>query len=255
MAKQIFSTGADSYEIDIPEEVKVAEPAVQQPIEIKLKTGEVIKAQTYEDALKVAIKMAEDSKDWGHQEKEARERLESQVGTLSSQVQQLQKPPQQTNGFDKTKYYALLNDDPIMAQNYVDAHRFGLEDPAQVPGYFRQMANDVSVTRQESLAASFLQQHSEDFPPTGAPVLRKEFETLIAAGYPATLDTLNMAYGHAVDNGTIKPLEKQQQQQREEPNPSLRGEGDRGVSEEEAAKVDKMSDKDLEAYLRSKGLL
>jgi hypothetical protein len=255
MTKQIFSTGADTYEVEVKEE-PVAEPAVQQPIEIKLVTGEVIKAATYEEALKVAVKMQEDTHKTLREEKEARERLEASQASLASEVAKLRQPPQTNgNGFDKNRYWELMNTDPVMAQNYVDAYRFGIDTPEQVPGYFKQIATDVSNTRQEALAAAFLQQHQEDFPPTGAAALRKQFETLITSGYPATLDTLNMAYGHAVDAGTIKPLEKQQQQQRDEPNPSLRGEGNRAVTEDEASQAEKMDDKALESFLRSKGMI
>lgn len=225
-------------------------------IELKLETGEVIKAPNAEEALKIAVKMAEDTKAAYHKQKETNEQLAAQQAALAAQVADLRKPPQSNSGFDKQKYFQLLNDDPVMAQNYVDAHRFGISDPAGVPQYFQQMAQDISTTRQEALAAAFLNQHSQDFPATAdaAKILRSQFESLIASGYPATLDTLNMAYSQAVDAGSITPLE-QKETQRDEPNPALSGEGNRGVTEGEMAKVEKMSDAELAAYLKSKGMI
>jgi hypothetical protein len=235
----------------------MAEAATETGIEIKLKTGEVIKAPNAEEAFKIAVKMAEDTKDVYKTEKEARERLEAQVADLSSRVQQQQTKPKGDNGFDQQEYYRLLNQDAIAAANYVDAHRFGLSDPAQVPQRFAYIGQKIDELDGNMLAGSFLQQHAEDFPatPDSARALRERVQAFASNGYPTTIDTLNMAYNQLIEEGKIKPNEPQREEQRDEPNPSLVGAGQHDIPESEVKKAETMSDKDLEAYLRSKGML
>jgi hypothetical protein len=234
----------------------MAEAATEQGIEIKLKTGEVIKAPNAEEAFKIAVKMAEDTKDVYKTEKEARERLEAQVATLSQQVQQTRQPAR-TDGFDRDLYYKKLNDDPMEAQDYLDAHRFGLSDPSQVRQRFAYIGQKIDELDGNMLAGSFLQQHAEDFPagPESAKVLRDRIQQLSSSGYPTTIDTMNMAYNQLIEEGKIKPNEPQREEQRDEPNPSLVGAGQHDIPESEVKKAETMNDKDLEAYLRSKGML
>src|SRR5579864_4883304 len=157
----------------------MAEPAVAQPIELKLKTGEVIKAASYEEALKVAVKMAEDTKDGYHDEKTKREALEQRMAAIEAANQEARRPKPVEGQFDNEKYYKLLNESPVAAANYVDSFRFGIPDPAQVPATFQQLQQDVSTTRQEAMAAQFVQQHAKDFPqtPEAAKHLRTTFES------------------------------------------------------------------------------
>lgn len=236
----------------------MAEPAVApQPIELKLATGEVIKAPTYEEALKIAVKMAEDTKTVYQQEKQARENLEQRMAAIEARNAAAAQPKPNGNGYSQEKYFQLLNEDAMAAADYLDAHRFGIGDPSQVRPTFLKMQTDISQTRQEAMAAQFIQQHYEDFPqtPEAAKDLRMRFENLMSEGYPATLDTLNMAYSRAVSDGTIKPIEQKAEPERQEANPSLAGSGAQGITDEEASKIDRMSDSELEAYMKQKGLL
>jgi len=225
-------------------------------IELTLKTGEVIKAPSYEEALKIAVGMAENTKDVYKEEKAKREALEARVASMEQAARP--KPVAQEGQFDNDKYYRLLNESPVSAANYVDSFRFGIPDPNEVPRVFQTIQRDVSVTRQESMAAQFMQQHSKDFPanPESASALRKQTESLMAQGHPMSVDLLNLAYMQAVESGQIKPLEEKSAQTREEPNPSLSGGGAAGIVDvAEEQKVASMSDKELEGYLRQKGML
>lgn len=226
-------------------------------IELKLADGSVIKAENVEEALKIAAKMKEDTSAALREEKAARESLQSRLDAIEAQAREAARPRPVDGQFNKDEYYRKLNDDPIAAQNYLDSFRFGIPDPNAVPLTFQQMQRDVSVTRQESMAAQFMQQHAEDFPqtPEAARALRTQFESYIASGYPATVETLNLAYNQTINEGTIKPLEKEPEETRQEPNPVLAGGGASAVDASEMQKVEQMSDAELEKYMKEKGLL
>lgn len=227
-------------------------------IELKLANGNVIKAATYEEALKVAVKMTEDTQAALKAEREAAntrtQELEARVNELASQVQ---RPAPVTNGgFDKQRYFNMLNEDPISAQNYVDSFRFGIDNPSEVPQHFQRISSKIDEYEGYTLAGLFLQQHAEDFPSNAenAAFLRTQMQELVKQGYPATLETMNMAYGQLVDNGKIKPLEPQQADP--EVNPSLQGGGGQGtVSADELDRFNNMSTADMEKYLKSQGRL
>lgn len=227
-------------------------------IELKLKTGEVIKASTAEEALNIAVKMTEDTKDVYRTEKAAREQLESQVASLAAQVAAQNKPaPVQNGQFDKDRYYKILNEDPIHAQNYLDAHRFGLQEASQVPQYFTDMNQTISEVKQNMVAGSFLAQHAEDFPATveNARILTDRTQHLVGQGHPYNTDTVNMAYSQLISDGKIKPNEVKPAKEDEQPNPSLTGAGAAyEPSADDDAKMANMNDEQLRTYLRSKGV-
>lgn len=232
----------------------MAEQATQQGIEMTLADGSVIKAANSEEALKIAAKMKEDTSASLKEEKSKREALETQVASLTAQFEESRKPAPKEGSFDNERYWKLMNQDPVAAQNYLDGHRFGIP-PEQVAPRFNQMQTQLDQFRGEALASQFLTQHYEDFPATqeSAKSLRTRVEQLQNAGYPVTVETMNIAYGQLVEEGAIKPLEKEEQK-REEPNPSARGAG-ASIPDSEINKAEGMSDKDLEAFLKSKGMI
>jgi hypothetical protein len=235
----------------------MAETGTQQGIELTLKTGEVIKAPNFEEALKIAVGMAENTKDAFHTEKTKREELEQRMAAIEAANAEARRPKPADGQFDNEKYYKLLNDSPVAAANYVDSFRFGISDPNQVPATFQHLQTTVSVIEQQSMAAQFMQQHSKDFPqtPEAARALRAQFESLIQQGYPATVESLNMAYGQAVSDGRIKPLEEKEPEPETPPNPNLAGGGATGIDASELNKVENMNMQELEAYMKSKGLI
>jgi len=226
-------------------------------IELKLADGSVIKAENVEEALKIAAKMKEDTSAALKEEKQQREQLQARLDAIEAQAREAAKPKPIEGQFNNDRYFKLLNEDPVAAANYIDSHRFGIADPAEVPATFQQMQRDVSVTRQEAMAAQFLQQHARDFPntPEASKALRQQFEGLLSQGYPATVDSLNLAYSQVISDGRIKPLDDKPEPERIEANPNLSGGGASGIDANEMQRVESMSDKELEAYMREKGIL
>jgi len=153
----------------------------------------------------------------------------------------------------------MVGEDPVGAQNYLDAYRFGIADPAQVPTYFQGMQTSVSNLEQSTLAAAFVNSHP-DFPAgnENAQILTKEVVRLRGQGYPVTMDTLDLAWRNVVSEEKIKPIEPPDEQ--ETPNPSPGG-GGQGTVDAETSRIEqdvvsgKMSMVDFEKYLRSKGML
>jgi hypothetical protein len=223
------------------------------PIELRLENGNVIKAENAEEALKVAAKMIEDNSKAYRETKATLDTLQSSYQTLEQRVESLKPKPEPTNGFDKDKYYQLLHDDPITAQNYLDAQRFGIAEPRDVPGYFTGMYEKVSALDGQTLAAGFVNQH-QDFPQDAdsAKALTQRVVQLKGLGHPTSLDTMELAYTQLVHEGKIKPMEAEPE--KEELPPSLGGSGS-ALSEAEVKKAEAMSNKELEAFLKSKGML
>ncbi len=225
-----------------------------QGIELKLENGNVIKAENAEEALKVAAKMIEDNSKAYRETKASLDTLQNQYQTVQQQIESLKPKPEPVNGFDKDKYYQLLHDDPIRAQNYLDSQRFGVQNPDEVPGFFTEMHQKISALDGQTLAAGFVNSHPE-FPNDNetAKTLTARVVELRNQGHPTDLSTMEMAYRALVDEGKIKPVEMKEEEKEELP-PSLGGSGS-VISASEMAKVEAMSDKELQAYLKSKGML
>lgn len=223
-------------------------PAVT-PVEIKLGDGSVIKGATYEEAIQVAVKRVEDNQAAYREQKKRADEAEAEAARLRDS--QAKPAVQETGAFQREKYYQMLNDDPVAAQNYIDQHRFGTADPV---GDFNRMRAQIDDFNQQAVVASFTAQHA-DFPggPDAARNLTDRFNQLRASGFPFTVDTLNYAYSQALADGSIKPLEANAEE-REIPNPSLTGSSG-GQMPDDIARADQMSDADLEKLLRSRGVL
>lgn len=232
---------------------------VNPGFEYKFADGNVVKAENVEEAFKTVAKMKEDTTAALKEERRAREEMESRLTQLQTEMAQRTPPPQDdSNGFNRERYFRLVGEDPIMAQNYLDAARFGIPDPTQVPGYFQGAFQKVSNLEQSTLAANFVNTHP-DFPggTKEAEILTQEVMRLQATGHPVNMGTLELAWQNVVSEEKIKPIEAPQAE--EDVNPSLGG-GGTGTIDAEVARVEeevmqgKMSTSDLEKYLRSKGL-
>jgi hypothetical protein len=233
---------------------------IKTGFEYKLADGSVVKAENVEEAFKNVAKMKEDTSAALREERAKREEMEARINTMQAEINQRPRPVERDeNGFNKDHYFRLVGEDPISAQNYLDAARFGIGDPNQVPGYFQGTFQKVSNLEQSTLAATFVNSHP-DFPGgnDNAQQLTKEVMRLQQAGHPVNMDTMDLAWRNCVENETIKPIEPPQEQ--EEPNPSLSG-GGAGTLDAETTRVEadvmsgKMSMADFEKYLRSKGAL
>jgi hypothetical protein len=226
--------------------------------EYKFADGNVVKAENVEEAFKTVAKMKEDTSAALKAEREQREQLQAQMTVLQQDMARRNATVVQEGAFDKDRYYRLVGEDPLQAQNYIDAHRFGIGDPNMVPQYFQNIQSTVSNLEQQTLAASFINVHP-DFPANNdnAQILTKEVVRLREAGHPVNMDTLDLAWRNCQNNDQIKPIEVADEP--EEPNPSLGGGGSAAV-EAETSRVEaevmsgKMSMDDFAKYLRSKGM-
>jgi hypothetical protein len=221
-------------------------------IELKLENGMVIKGDNAEEALKSAAKIIEDNV------KSYRE-TKAELDRLSAQFQEFQSrppaPPPKTEASNfKERYYQLLNEDPIEAQNYLDSVRFGIQKPSDVPARFNEMYERISVLDGQTLAASFVNAHPE-FPSDNeaAQVLTGRVRDLQRQGHPTDLHTMEMAWNQVVNEGKARPLEQRVEQSEELP-PSPGGTGS-AMSDAELRKAENLSDKELMALLKSKGML
>lgn len=220
-----------------------------KPVELTLGDGSVVKGANLEEAFNNLKTMKENASGEIRRQKEELQRLQQERDSLALQAQK-RPEPEPTNGFSKERYYQLLNDDPIAAQNYMDQVRFGTQDPV---GAFNQMRQNIEMFSQQSVIASFHAQHP-DFPgtPDAARSLTQRWDALIGSGFPTNVDTLNYAYSQALADGSIKPLETKEPEETLSPNPSLTGAG--GVTDNEINRAEQMSDEDLRKFLRSKGM-
>lgn len=251
----------------MPEVTTQPTTATPTPYELTLADGSVIKAANQDEAIKVMAKMKVDTANALREQREKAEQLQQQNASLTAQINAAPKPqpakPQDKNGFDNDRYWTLLNTEPMEAQNYLDAHRFGIEDPKLVPQQFNQMRQEVSEMRQQTIAAQFYQHHAEDFPPEPQAVrsVSQRFQELVGQGFPANALTLDYGYKQLVEEGTIKPLEKKPTattttttENTESANPALTGAGGAPPADSELDKFAQMNATEMEAYLRSKGM-
>jgi hypothetical protein len=248
-------------------------------VEVRLGDGSIVKGATMDEAFANLSKMKVDtnaalmeSRESLRLEKEEKERLAQEKTALEEQLRAAKEPPKpapQTDGkgFNRDTYFAMLGEDPMKAQDYVDSFRFGIESPDKVRDTFntmRQTIDNVSQRvdgfTQQSVTAAFLAQHP-DYPqgdPEAAKILTNRVAELTQAGFPYNPDTIEFAYMQMVGQEKIKPLEltqddQQQATPQDAPNPSLTGAG-AGVLDTEAQKAEQMSDADLLKLLQSKGM-
>ena len=231
--------------------------AVATPFEVTLGDGSVVKAANVDEAFRIVAKMKEDTAAALRAERQQREQRDAELARLNGEVERLKNPPKPVeNGkFNSQRYYELLNSDPDAANSYWFEAKFGVKPEAMVEDYQRTTQN-VSNLVQQSVTASFLAQHAEDFPqaPETARVMRQRVEQLTGQGFPFTTDTLNYAYDQLVGEGAIKPNVKTDPDPQPTPNPSLSGAGG-GPSDAEVSKAWDMPMEQLEDLIRTKGLV
>jgi hypothetical protein len=246
-------------------------------IEVKLGDNSVVKGTDPEDAFKNlaemkvnASKAIKDTHDKWEAEKAERERLAGELETAKAELDKAKEPPKAQpkpddgKAFNRETYFALLGEDPMKAQDYIDAYRFGIESPDKVRGTFNDMrqnldrvAQQVDSFTQESVTARFLAQHPEY--PQGdldaAKKLTAQVSELVKQGMPYSPTLVEFAFFQLVNADQIKVLEPEEEKpepQKEPPPPSLSGISAAEMGE--LTKAEGMSDKDLLALLQSKGM-
>jgi small-conductance mechanosensitive channel len=223
--------------------------------EFKLADGSVVKAADMAEGFKTLAKMKEDTAAALKAAREEQASLQSRLDAMQMQIQQQQAPPPTNgNGFNRTQFYSKLNEVPEDAVIDAIAYKLGIP-PEQLPGYFQNIDRSVSDLQQNMLAASFTAMH-DDFPQTAesAKILTQEVVRLKDEGHPVNLNTMDMAWQNCISQGKIKPLEAQETQIDDQLPPSLPSGGSSTIPSD-VAKADDLPDKDLEALLRSKGMI
>lgn len=256
-------------EINIPKE---------GAIEVKLGDNSVVKGTDIEDAFKNLAEMKvnasraiKETSDKWEAERSERERIAAELEATKAELLKAKEPPKQTQNkqddgksFNKETYFQLLGEDPRIAQNYVDAFRFGIEDPNKVPDTFNSMrenldrvSQQVDSFTQESVTAKFLAQHPEY--PQGdleaAKKLTAQVSELVKQGMPYNPTVVEFAFFQLVNADQIKliePDDDKQQTQQEPPPPSLSGLSAAEMGE--LNKAETMPDKELLALMQSKGM-
>ena len=200
------------------------EGAVQQQepkeIVIETATGAVFKGATPEEVMEKMKSSIESGSQTIKQYKEMNEQLTSSIGAL-----QKPRPAASESGFDKAKYYELLNDDPVAAQDYIDATRYGrpfsevkesFERSARVTGEVAQL---MEINKfQQTLAR--LGEEYQGTPENGDALLNKLGQR------PLTAENLTSAYVELKAEGKIKaPAKAAEPTQQRKPPASPRGGG------------------------------
>jgi hypothetical protein len=221
-------------------------------IELKLENGMVIKGENAEEALKSAAKIIEDNVKSYRETKAQLDQLNSQFQEFQSRAAQPPPPPIQPGGFDKDRYYKLLNEDPVTANDYWFEHRTGRKIE-EVMGDFQGIQAKVDEFRGSMLAATFTNTHP-DFPSDteSAQKLTSRIKELQQMGHPTDVHSMDLAYTQLINEGKLKPMVQEEIQ--EELPPSLGGAGS-VMSDAEMRKAEQLSDKELAALLKSKGML
>src|SRR6185437_464096 len=200
---------------------------LDKPFEMTLGDGTVVKGANMEEAFKVLAKMKEDTAAALRAERQKVEEFSGQVEQLRGEVQRAKQPVKVEDGkFSSQKYYELLNQDPDAANSYWFETKFGVK-PEVAAQNINQVEQRVSNLVQQHVTASFIAQHSEEFPqtPESAKAMRQKVEELTSRGWDFSVDTLNYAFQNLIENDVIKPLEKEKDKPEDRPNPSLSGSG------------------------------
>jgi len=182
---------------DIKDAVAQVNAPKDFPGEFKLADGTVVKAANWEEAFHKAAEMKVNTA-------VALRDREAQIETLRAAQAAPPNAPPAATGFDQKAYWELMNNDPVAAQNYLDAFRMGVDNPANVPVLFNEMRN-VSVFSADNFEIQSFMQKNPDFPGTdeAADYL---INRLAARNAPLTADGLEYEYLKGVRDGVIEPL-------------------------------------------------
>jgi hypothetical protein len=164
----------------------------------------------------------------GHSPEEAIQRLaEAQVNasqTISNVTAERDRfrtaltgdqPGQGQAKFDKAAYMELQQVDPILAANYLDQFRFGLNSPAEVPQTFQRM-NANAMEYEMAREVNTFKALAPDFPGTQAAV-DAVMQTLRANNIPFKAENLRMIHNELATRGVYQRVATQPQYQMPQP--------------------------------------
>lgn len=216
----------------------VAPPPEPESYEYKTATGQVYKGKTKDEVIAAVLKAQENAT---LHIKEQHDKIKDMEAKLQTQVQ----PATPVNGgFQKKRYYELLEEDPLQAQDYLDGFR---------PQYGRVMGA-VEKFEYGLQAQEFIRRVPEfEDSQENATAL---FTRLKMENRPFTADNMQLVYHTLQSEGVIKnaPAEPPRPAT---PNPPPVMGGASGQASELAnidAEVSGMTDAQFEDYLRKKGI-
>lgn len=235
---------------DLPtntEQIKEVIKEVNQPAgfpgEFTLGDGTVVKATSWEEAFQKVADMKVNTAT-------ALRDRERQIEELRQAPAPVVEVPKPGTGFDQKHYWELMNADPIAADNYKDAFKFGVQ-PDQVAGLYREVFNASQYSADNFEINQFLQ-NNPDFPGT------KEATDIVVdtcgkENRPLTKENLEYVYLRSVRDGLIEPAGE------EAPTPwappSLRGGGGTQGQEDVMKMIANTPDDKLDEVYRRLGLL
>jgi hypothetical protein len=111
-------------------------------------------------------------------------------------------PGQGQAKFDKAAYMELQQVDPILAANYLDQFRFGLNSPAEVPQTFQRM-NANAMEYEMAREVNTFKALAPDFPGTQAAV-DAVMQTLRANNIPFKAENLRMIHNELANRGVYQ---------------------------------------------------
>ena len=232
-------------EADPAAKTKEPEEKESEEIEVKLETGQVYKGKTKDEIMdKLAKAETEATKAIRDRDEQIRNLTAALASKASSPTTAKAAERKMDESFDSSKYYELLQKDPLAAETYI------LEHNPTVQALVQKLARI-----DEGVETYNFQVRNQDYPAT------KEASAAIMARMEAegrswTADNLEIVFNTLKREGTVKPLEAKKEAEEEvktpKPPPTVRGES---FQQEAHAQIEQLSDADLEKLLRKKGLL
>ena len=175
----------------------VADPnAEPEKFEISTQTGQTFTGDSWEDVAKRAAESVEAGS--RHITGLKRDLLTSELGTtLPKATTQATSPDK----FDVERFNELRENDPIAAQNMIDAHRFGVK-PEEVGQLMGTMSDRISSSEMKWEVATFMGNHpkwvgtEEDS--------AKLIKIITDNNWKISSRSLEVAYDHAIATGVLK---------------------------------------------------
>jgi hypothetical protein len=206
--------------------------------------------QSYlESVVQVAAQVTE-------QERKERERIAQEAANLSEKKQveqrQTQPQPRKLSPEEKAKYFRLLEEDPIEAQNYLDELR-GLQ--STIHNAIQQQQQLAQVT-QQLMVENILQRFQSSNPDyDGSEQAQKAvLEALKQTGIPFTPQGLSAAWQYAKANGWVNDKQQPAPQPKVKPItppvPNVRGGGKKTNSALDESVLENLSLEELEHLQR-----
>jgi hypothetical protein len=175
---------------------------------------EVFTAENHEELSK---KLAESK---GHATRKIAEQ-QAAISEYESNAHAVQQPvvaPVKDGEFDRTKYFNMLYENPLQAQEYALKFVLGGRDPKEFVSEYDQIKEGALLGRQNAINAQFVHNHPELLQVTPADDIEnaKTIDKIVKDnGWTYNLNNLEAAYAVAKTQNKLKLPEAQQQQQQE----------------------------------------